>query len=521
MKFAIMAQASTVYRFDGFVLDLARGTLSRAGREIPLRRRSFELLRLLAGNSGRLLNRDAINAAVWPDTVTTDENIAQCVREVRHAIGDDARAVLRTMPRRGYLFTATVEGEGTRSSISLPRVGLGPSGPSVTVPPFQCAGHGIALERFAHGLTDEVRTAFSRLTPLTVVEYVALEPAGDPGVPGRDAGYVLAGGVRRSEHGFNVTVRLVDRSDWAQTWAGRYDQPRAARDARIGDLAVRIVCDISRHVEARVVARASSGTPPEPTPYELLVRGREHMLRAPREELSVTEGLFAQAVALDPCWPLARVELARVSYNDLTWRVRPISSDLALGKGFDHAERALALNASLPDAYDVLSRLHLRAREFPDALRWANHAIALNPYDASIRSAVANVLSYTGQSDEALDHLTEARALDPRYPPLLDYYTGRALVHVGHHEEALIWLNRALRRAPHIGTWGGYRAAALAHLGRFQEIREALPTLALPGGHTSINMLVLQDSYRDSSELDVLIRGLRMAGFPESADALR
>jgi hypothetical protein len=34
-------------------------------------------------------------------------------------------------------------------------------------------------------------------------------------------------------------------------------------------------------------------------------------------------------------------------------------------------------------------------------------------------------------------------------------------------------------------------------------------------------MLVLQDSYRDSSELDVLIRGLRMAGFPESADALR
>ena len=144
MKFAIMAQASTVYRFDGFVLDLARGTLSRAGREIPLRRRSFELLRLLAGNSGRLLNRDAINAAVWPDTVTTDENIAQCVREVRHAIGDDARAVLRTMPRRGYLFTATVEGEGTRSSISLPRVGLGPSGPSVTVPPFQCAGHGIA-----------------------------------------------------------------------------------------------------------------------------------------------------------------------------------------------------------------------------------------------------------------------------------------------------------------------------------------------------------------------------------------
>jgi adenylate cyclase len=515
-----MTQASTVYRFDGFVLDLARGTLSRAGREIPLRRRSFELLRLMAGNSGRLLNRDAINAVVWPDTLTTDENIAQCVREVRAAIGDDARAVLRTMPRRGYLFTATVEEGSSPSSISSPQMEPGPSGPSVTVSSFQCAGHGITLEGFAHGLADEVRAAFSNLTPLTVVESGALEPAGGVGVPGRDACYVLMGGIGRSKQDFNVTLRLVDRFDWAQTWAGRYDQRRAARDAGIGGLAARIVCDVAHHVEARILARAWSAPSPEPTPYELLVRGREHLWRGPREELSVAEDLFAHAIALDPCWAVAHVELARVCYNDLTWRLRPISPDLALGKGFDHVERALGLNASLPDAYEVVSRLHLRAREFPDALRWAEHAMALNPYDSSIRAAIANVLSYTGHSDEALDHLVEARALDPRYPPVLDYYTGRALVHVGRHEEALIWLNRASRRAPHIGTWGGYRAAALAHLGRFQEIRDALPRLALPGGHTSINMLVRQDSYRDSPELDVLVSGLRIAGFPEYASEL-
>jgi DNA-binding winged helix-turn-helix (wHTH) protein len=407
VKFAIMTQASTIFRFDGFVLDLARGTLSRDGWEIPLRRRSFELLRMLAENSGRLLSRDAINAAVWPDIVTTDENIAQCVSEVRRAIGDDARAVLRTLPRRGYLFTATVEKDGPPRPISLPRSELVPQGPSVTVPPFQCAGRGIALEGFAHGLTDEVRTAFSRFTPLMVVESAALEPAGGLGVQGRDAGYVLTGGVRRSEHGFNVTVRLVDRFDWAQAWAGRYDQRRPSRDAGIGDLAAQIVFEVARHVEARVLARALSSISPEPTPYELLVRGREHMLRAPREELSVGEDLLSQAIALDPCLAMAHVELARVYYNDLTWRVRPFSSDLVLGKGFDHAERALALNASLPDAYDVLSRVHLRARQFPDALRWAKHAMALNPYDSSTHASIANVLSYTGRSDEALDHLAE------------------------------------------------------------------------------------------------------------------
>src|SRR5215469_10013380 len=112
------------YRFEGHVLNLTRGVLTRNGQEIPLRPRSFELLRLMIDNPGRLLNRSSINAAVWPDTVTTDENIAQCVREVRLAIGDRARSVVRTVPRRGYVFTATVAeaGPSDHKMVSRPPV---------------------------------------------------------------------------------------------------------------------------------------------------------------------------------------------------------------------------------------------------------------------------------------------------------------------------------------------------------------------------------------------------------------
>ena len=87
-------------------------------------------------------------------------------------------------------------------------------------------------------------------------------------------------------------------------------------------------------------------------------------------------------------------------------------------------------------------------------------------------------------------------------------------MHLGRHEEALRWLNRALRRAPSIGTWRGYHAAALAHLGRCDELRDTLPDLQLPRAYTSISMLQRYDSYREGPELDVLINGLRMAGFP-------
>jgi DNA-binding winged helix-turn-helix (wHTH) protein len=76
VKFSIMTGTVKAYRFEGLVLDLARGSLTRAGREISLRPRAFELLRLLVDNAGCLLNRETINAAVWPETVTTDENIA-------------------------------------------------------------------------------------------------------------------------------------------------------------------------------------------------------------------------------------------------------------------------------------------------------------------------------------------------------------------------------------------------------------------------------------------------------------
>src|SRR3954447_10630983 len=95
------------YSFDRFTLDLARGALlGPDGAELPLRPKSFALLRLLLESAGRLLDRDTIMRAIWPDVVVTDESITQCVRDVRKALGDEAGRLLRTVPRRGHLLAA-------------------------------------------------------------------------------------------------------------------------------------------------------------------------------------------------------------------------------------------------------------------------------------------------------------------------------------------------------------------------------------------------------------------------------
>ena len=110
-------QAPGAYRFDRFTLDLGRGALlGPGGAEIPLRPKSFALLRLLVENAGRLLDRDAIMAAVWPDVIVTDESITQCARDIRKALGDEAQRVLRTAPKRGYLFAAHSSAEAAMAA---------------------------------------------------------------------------------------------------------------------------------------------------------------------------------------------------------------------------------------------------------------------------------------------------------------------------------------------------------------------------------------------------------------------
>ena len=109
---------SGAWRFDRFTLDLARGALlGPDGAEVPVRPKSFALLRLLVENAGRLLDRDAIMAAVWPDVIVTDESITQCVRDVRRALSDEAQSLLRTIPRRGYLLTAEVSRAGPAAAV--------------------------------------------------------------------------------------------------------------------------------------------------------------------------------------------------------------------------------------------------------------------------------------------------------------------------------------------------------------------------------------------------------------------
>ena len=96
------------YSFDGFTLDLTRGSLLHGDEEIRLRPKSYTALKFLVENSGRLVTKDELVEAVWSDTAVTDNSLVQCMKEVRVALGDHSQRYIKTVPRRGYIFEERV-----------------------------------------------------------------------------------------------------------------------------------------------------------------------------------------------------------------------------------------------------------------------------------------------------------------------------------------------------------------------------------------------------------------------------
>ena len=97
-----------VFNFEGFTLDLRRGCLRRANREIELRPKSFAVLRYLVENAGRLVSKDELIGTVWTTIAVTDVSLTRCVSDVRLALQDREQRIIRTVPRRGYLFAVPV-----------------------------------------------------------------------------------------------------------------------------------------------------------------------------------------------------------------------------------------------------------------------------------------------------------------------------------------------------------------------------------------------------------------------------
>ena len=99
------------FRIGGSVFDAGGGTWTAGGTTLVLPPKSARVLAVLAAAAPGVVTKAALIAAVWGDQAVSDSALTQRIRELRAALGDDARrpTIIATAARRGYRVAAPVE----------------------------------------------------------------------------------------------------------------------------------------------------------------------------------------------------------------------------------------------------------------------------------------------------------------------------------------------------------------------------------------------------------------------------
>lgn len=103
--------ATSCYRFGTLELDVAQRHLRRDGALVAIAPKPLELLILLLENHQRMVSRREALASVWPDVRVSAATLSSTLRDLRRAIGDDARTpcFVQTARGMGFRFLAPVE----------------------------------------------------------------------------------------------------------------------------------------------------------------------------------------------------------------------------------------------------------------------------------------------------------------------------------------------------------------------------------------------------------------------------
>src|SRR5215469_739925 len=110
-------------RFSDFELDLRAGELRKQGVRIKLQEQPFQILQVLLQGPGEVVTREELQRRIWPaDTfVDFDHGLYNAIKRLREALGDtaDTPRFIETLPKRGYRFIATVDGNSSPSVVPM------------------------------------------------------------------------------------------------------------------------------------------------------------------------------------------------------------------------------------------------------------------------------------------------------------------------------------------------------------------------------------------------------------------
>ena len=165
--------AGSQWSFADFRLDPANACLWRGAQAVALTPKVFDVLHYLVTHADRLVTKDALLDAVWPETAVSEGVVRMAIGALRQALGDTARAprYIATVQGRGYRFVAPVA-EHAEAVPDPPRPMLPaatqtpPGAPPVAAPAPEARGR--VCPRCQHGNPAEAQFCTACAAPLAM-----------------------------------------------------------------------------------------------------------------------------------------------------------------------------------------------------------------------------------------------------------------------------------------------------------------------------------------------------------------
>ena len=525
--------------FAGFELDQQRAVLRGPdSAPIKLRPKTLDLLTLFAANPGRILSKPELMEAVWPNVHVGEDSLFQCIRELRAALSDDQRQIIKLVSGRGYMFDAEVLAEpatvqtknqpalstpgiipppeATAGIANPPRLGrrlLGPVAAALGL--ITLAGFGVATPIFRSPVAPK-RTPIIAVMPITKVSedaqtaamaasvterltdglakidniQVVTPNAGNKAAPQQPASaaptkadYVVNSELVKGQHSWTLRARMI------KTATGQLEAiPPVTVDEKGLDpdlQQTRLAAGVGHFLALRintlmdadaVPAAADAGSSPGSAKV-VIEQATASIMQTSRERFAAAQSMLEKALADQPNNADLQVALAALQLRgvQMVW-YSPADSAAAEKNAKSMLERAVRAKPTYIPVLEAYCRFLNATNEFVESLVACARTLAFDPWNGLALYHMGLAHIQLGRFEDALATFKQADRFDT--PPVSRWTwllgVGWSYAMMGRDEEALPWLKRSIAITPASGRPLMLLAAIYQRLGRTDEAKAAL-----------------------------------------------
>jgi TolB-like protein len=521
-------------QFNNFTVDTDRRELRGADGTIHVEPQVFDLLLYFARNANRVISKDELIEHVWKGRIVSDAALNSRINSARKAIGESGenQTLIKTIPRRGFLFSADIAAHAPDQSVSHARTEPAsepeklplPDKPSVAVLPFANLSGAPEQEYFADGMADEIITALSRCSAFFVISrnssFTYKGKAVDVRQVGRELGvrYVLEGSVRRAGDRLRFSGQLIETGSGANIWADRFEGDMKDVFALQDRVTANVIAAIEPKLLHAEIERIKQKPASSLDAYDLLLRAQQFEFQYTETSLDDAIRCVEQALAIDPAYAPA-MALAAYCYAERRNQGWVKNLDAEAAEGLRLSQHAVELE---PENSTVLWMAGVACwwlvAEATRSRELFSRSLAINPNSAMALTMAGWIENFIGNTAKGYELIGRAQRLSPRDKRAWLMATAMATgcMQDRHFEEAIGWAEKALVQNPRFASLFRILAAAHALLGNREKAAKFVHELMKVDPQLTVSRLRDRVPFALNEPLwKMYSEGLRLAGLPE------